>query len=262
MSNYKKKLQKFKATLLLLLVFATHSPKAEGYTGREESISISTVDNPIFADDLNNLLSELPSGIKNYLNRNNLDIVLLEDANGAENTVKTLYGINIDAIKGFTDATNNGTTIYVESSMHPGHYEKHSDISCNYSEEEFNYMLAKDTLFHELGHCFDSFANFSLSSSDIFNSIYQEELKNFLCTTHYNVDNLGVFANVSSPAEYFATAYSCYINYPDELKELCPYTYKYINMYMEILNEHYIEQSEDKTIDSDSTKTKKLGVTR
>lgn len=105
-----------------------------------------------------------------------------------------------------------------------------------------NIIIARNTLLHELGHYFDALCNSGLSGSYDFNQIYFSEVDNFLNTTQYNVDNQRIYTNVSNPIEYFACAYSCYISYPDDLRNWCPKTFEYIDNYMNSIEIAYGNQ--------------------
>ena len=235
-----KKIDKLKATLLLTILLTVKSKEAFAIDNEIIDLNVTKIGEPIFFDDIYNMLSTLPDGIKKYLLLNNLNIILLENPYGADLCWQNIYGQFYDTpIRGFTNVDGDNTTIYAEGSMHPGYYETYYDISKNYTKKEFNCRMAKDTLFHELGHFFDSKTNFELSNSDTFNRFYDLEVNMFLNTSLYKIDNLGIYGNVSNVQEYFASAYSCYISYPEELNEYCPLTYEYINYYMETLNDSY-----------------------
>ena len=79
---------------------------------------------------------------------------------------------------------------YLESSKDAKYYELSPEISEGYEKDEFNYMIIKDTLFHELGHFFDLKENLELSVSDEFSDIYESEALDYLMTTHFNLENL------------------------------------------------------------------------
>ena len=239
----RKKIRKLKATLLLALVLTANSKKAYASDDNILDSTIYNVGEPVFADDLYSKLNNLPSGVKEYLRVNNLKIVLLDDSNGAEECWQNATGYYYGPIRGFTDSSS-GITIYVEASMHPGYYETYSYASNGLTVEEFNNKIAQGTLFHELGHFFDSAAGFLLSDSAYFNKIFNEEVYSYCETTQYIVDNTGIYANVSTPVEYFASAYACYVCYPESLKTNCPRTYEYIDSYMKNINEQYTPKEE------------------
>ena len=248
----KKRIIKLKATILLTLLLTINSKEVSALSSEQVNLSIIKIGNPLFYDDLYNDLIELPIGIKNYLSLNNLNIRLLENPYGADLCWQDIYGYYYDnPIKGFINIDDDIATIYVEASFHPGYYETYNNISKDFTEKQFNYRIAKATLFHELGHFFDAKTNFELSNSDTFKKFYNTEINTFLNTTLYKIDNLGIYGNISNTREYFASAYSCYILYPEELQEKCPLTYEYINYYMRMINDEY-----EKIDDNTCTKTK------
>ncbi|MBR3363027.1 MAG: hypothetical protein IKG40_03780 [Bacilli bacterium] len=201
--------------------------------------NINIIGNPIFADSLCDILQGLPIGIKEFLYQNGLNVILAENEYGAEEAWYDFTGEYISSITGATFKEDDYIEIFVESSMHTGDYEIYSDISSNFSEEEFNFIIARNTLIHELGHFFDARYDYGLSDCDSFYEIYFEEVNNYLNTKYYNVDNLKIYANVSTPREYFATAYSSYLVYPENLRKYCPKTYDYIYGIMKSIEETY-----------------------
>ena len=122
---------------------------------------------------------------------------------------------------------------------HTGYYEKYPESSKYLSDDEFNYIIAKDTLLHEMGHFVDEESGYRKSDTQEFIDIFYNELDNFTKTSEYNIDNLGVYTNISTPLEYFATSFSCFISYPEELKKYCPITYDYYSRIMEDYLEKY-----------------------
>lgn len=78
------------------------------------------------------------------------------------------------------------------------------------------------TMFHECGHILDDeLALTFISQSDEFKSIYDEERLQFRAD-----NNIEYF--ISTPAEYFASAFSEYMIKPARLKHNTPKTYDFI----------------------------------
>lgn len=238
-----EKLRKLTASALLSLLLISNAKEA--FADGDIYNCVSKVGEPEYGEQLLDKLYTLPKGIQNYLVEKNINIVLLESDYGAEECWLRLAGYSLGtSIRGFTDTLTN--TIYVESGIHKGYYERYSSASEGLTKEEFSYRLAKDTLFHEIGHFFDRGTNSDLSQSYEFEQIFYAEVNNYLNTEQYKVDNFGIYVNISTPIEYFASAYACYVSYPESLKENCPMTYEYINNYMTQLNEQY--SKEDKVL--------------
>ena len=235
-------INKLKASCALALLLFTGSPmKTEAYAeDTDVSFNITTIGEPMYYDSLYAMLDNLPEGIKQYLIDNELKVVVMEDANGAEKQYERANGYTYGGIAGFLWPKLR--TIYVESTDDVSYFKKYPEISEGYEEDEFNYIVSSDTLIHELGHFFDYTMDFELSHSIEFCDIYYAEAEDFTNTTEYKVDNLDVFANISIPEEYFATAYACYVKYPQELAEICPRTYEYIDRFMQKINEEYCPQ--------------------
>ena len=83
------------------------------------------------------------------------------------------------------------------------------------------------TTFHEFGHILDDeLAVTFISRSDEFISIYNEEKENFKAD-----NNVEYF--ISTPLEYFASAFSEYMIRPERLKYNTPKTYEFIEQCLE-----------------------------
>jgi hypothetical protein len=79
------------------------------------------------------------------------------------------------------------------------------------------------TFYHECGHVLDDESALTFaSSSDEFQEIYEEERHNFKAE-----DNLEYY--ISTPREYFASAFAEYMLNPERLKRNTPRTYEYID---------------------------------
>lgn len=82
--------------------------------------------------------------------------------------------------------------------------------------------FAERTLFHECGHILDDELSLTfISQSDEFESIYDEERMQFRAD-----NNIEYF--ISTPMEYFASAFSEYMIRPARLKYNTPKTYDFI----------------------------------
>ena len=94
-------------------------------------------------------------------------------------------------------------------------------------------------MLHEIGHFLDDGAYCSLSGTNEFNDIFNNEFQNFTLTNDLNVEYFKIYANINTPSEYFATAFSCYASYPDDLQAHCPATYQFIDSFVNQLNAYY-----------------------
>lgn len=82
--------------------------------------------------------------------------------------------------------------------------------------------LIEQTTFHECGHVLDDESAYSfISKSDEFLKIYTEEKGNFKVSNNYDYF-------VSTPQEYFASAFAEYMMNPMRLRRFTPRTYKFI----------------------------------
>lgn len=216
---------------------------------KADDLSFVINNNAKYGVDVERQIKKLPHNLCQYLEDIGVQIVLLDDENGAEEVWMDIYGDYPGHIRGFTYV--EGNTVYVEATDHDGYYEKYSECSDGLSSEEFNCYLSIDTMMHELGHIVDKETDFLLSSSGEFEDIFYDEMNDFRKTKEYNCENLKINANINMQIEYFATAFACYVKYPDSLLSCCPRTYNYIKSYLlEIESKYpYIEYYDD--IDED-----------
>ena len=84
-------------------------------------------------------------------------------------------------------------------------------------------------LITEIGHLLDESVARRLSNSVEFLQVFEEEMQKFTLTEEYNVEYFKIYTNISTPLEYFATAFSAYISHPENLQFYCPKTYDYID---------------------------------
>ena len=185
--------------------------------------------NPKYADQLSEVIDGLDDNIKDYINRSNLKVVVLDGEDSAEEVYTELEGYNPGHITGFLDDKSDSKCIYVEGSDYQEYYDKYPNSSNGLTREDFNFRIVRDTFLHELGHFLDGGLDENMSRASEFQGIYYEEINGFTNTLEYKIDNFGIYANVSDPANYFASAFSCYVAYPDSLKENCPRTYDFID---------------------------------
>ena len=247
--NIKKKLKKAVVALILSALLATIPLKVKASNDDDLGCSYERMGEPEFLDELYDILNNIEPGFKAYFEANNLRVIIMEGEYSAE----AMYENNIEsidfAITGFAD--NDLNTIYVESVIREDYYDKYPESSKGLSLEEFSYRISRDTLLHELGHFIDGITDFDYSSTDLFQSIYVKEVDNFTKTTEYNVDNLGIRNNIRNSSEYFATAFSCYVSYPDSLLKYCPDTYNYFKMLEKDLRVEYNVEEDTSYNESD-----------
>ena len=123
-------------------------------------------------------------------------------------------------------------TCFVEGSSHHNYYNNLSKNISNLSEKEFNKLLIKTVLVHEIGHVIDCYDSYEITNSDEFKNIYEQEIEFFKNTTMYNI-NLDQWETfIKDENEYFATILACYVFYPEELLDYCPLSYNYINSFL------------------------------
>ena len=84
-----------------------------------------------------------------------------------------------------------------------------------------NRFDASSAIIHEMGHYID----YAIKTSEVdeFVKIYDSELAKFKKIYPTNIKN------ISTPKEYFATAYEAIILFPEKVKSNCPLTYEYIS---------------------------------
>ena len=169
----------------------------------------------------------------------NLRIVLLEGEYSADDFYAQGWGKLPQNITGIRLPYEIGNEIIVEECKHTGYYDKYPESSKDLAEDEFNYRIARDTVLHEIGHFVDEESGYKKSDTQEFINIFYNEVENFINTSEYSIDNYGIRTNISTPLEYFATSFSCFISYPNELKKYCPMTYGYYSRIMQDYIERY-----------------------
>ena len=243
--NNKKRLKELKRLRVLILAgIMSSSLKVGAYS---KDLNFVYGEDAKYATEVENQIKELPHNLSEYLEDTNISVFLLDDKNGAENTWRAVFNESVGSIRGFTDV--EGNAIYIEATDHEGYYEKYSDSSKGLSKEEFNKRLAIDTTIHELGHVIDMNTDYLLSSSSEFENIFYEEAYSFRNTEEYQKENLKINANINTPLEYWATAFACYVKYPEDLSIYCPQTYRYMNNYFKTIETQYPSIEEDEEIE-------------
>lgn len=83
------------------------------------------------------------------------------------------------------------------------------------------------SILHEVGHYLDYKQGFC--SSDLPDEVHQSEMENAM---KVDSSRTAYAANYLTKCEYFASCFNLYIIKPDELKEMCPETYVFIEEHM------------------------------
>lgn len=78
-------------------------------------------------------------------------------------------------------------------------------------------------ILHEVGHYWDYKQKFC--SSDMPDEVHQSEMENAMKVDSSRTATIG---NYSTKIEYYAACFELYLLKPDELKEMCPETYAFI----------------------------------
>ena len=250
MVNNKRKIKNLKKLKLLFLAGVMSSSLKTNVNAKELDFVVNN--DAKYHTEVENQIRKLPHNLCQYIKDIGVKVVLLADEDGAENAWEDIYGDYPGHIRGFTYVEEN--TIYVEATDHSGYYEKYSDCSEGLSADEFNSRLSIDTVTHELGHIIDSEADFELSSSSEFIDIFYDEVESFKKTDEYNIENLKINANINTAVEYWATAFTCYVKYPDSLLKYCPKTYDYIKSYLLTIEEKYPNNEYEEKTSNDSKK--------
>ena len=128
----------YKSLKLIALTGMVLTASSGCYFSKEEDsirIRFEKEGNPEYADKLYNVLSNLDSNIKNFIEGKDLRVVILEGKISAEEKYQQTYN------------TSPGKIL--------GYYDKYPDSSANLSVEEFYYRMNRDTLLHEMGHFVD-----------------------------------------------------------------------------------------------------------
>ena len=221
----KKNILKTKVTIISALSILAKTSKVKA-----DIIDNLVIDGETeYTQQLVNDLKSMPFGLQQYLLDNNNYIYLLGDDELADYYYEVYNGCGWDTpITGFYQYIDSANRVFAEACKQGNYYYDYPESSKGLSEYEFNYRIARDTVFHELAHSIDG-EDLFYSMSDYFLQIYDEEKDSFIFTEFFNVENLSVYSNIRNSMEYFATTFSAYINNPDDLLTFCPKTYSYMD---------------------------------
>lgn len=239
-----KKVVLKRAVASLLIVGTLSSPVSiKGYADNRSNSYITQTEefptwfhvreNACFADELFEVVDNLPEFVKNMIKKYSR-INIVEKDGYIENLFYRSY--DVDGIY-----TNN--KIFVESFVRDGICDKYVSYGASlnvldYTDEEFSLRIAKNVLLHETAHLVDEKLG-NISGSKDFKDIYKNEKNSFMRTSQYNVENGRVEGNVADASEYFASIFSCYYLYPNELSKLCPESYDYLSNLIYEKNQEY-----------------------
>ena len=186
--------------------------------------------NPEYIDDLIIFIQSLDDDLVTFLNQCNFRAIIMGENNSAEDVFYQINGYYPGSITGVAVYDNmDNYAIYVEGSKHLDNYP---DIGSNYTIDELNSIIVKDTFIHEIGHFIDIKMYDFISEKSEFNNIYLNEVNSFMNTDEYRVNVLGVYQNINCSHEYFATAFAGYFCDKDNLKKYCPLTFDFMERVM------------------------------
>ena len=206
--------------------------------------------NPEYIDDLIAFIQTLDGHLIDYLNQCGLRAVIMEGNHSAEDTFQQIVGYYPGSITGAAiyDSMYN-YAVYVEGS---NHLDSYPDISSDYTIDELNSIIVKDTFIHEIGHFIDIKMYDFISERSEFANIYLAEVNNFMNTIEYKVNVLGVYQNISCSHEYFATAFSAYFCDNDNLKKYCPLTFEFMERVMSDIRSNVVYYDDSDVLTSGS----------
>ena len=130
---------KYISAALSLIAMTTNEVKAITSYSLEkyEDIKIEIDEETENTKYINTYLNELPTYLLNFINRKDINIVLLNGQTKAEEKYNSIYEESLNSsISGFCDYKNK--TIYLESQANNEYYEKYSNSSHGLSKDEFN----------------------------------------------------------------------------------------------------------------------------
>ena len=202
-------------------------------------------DESIFYEEMYSKIDNLPDCIEQIIIESGVKIVIV----GVEGKLENMFGYS--SIKGiFTPKTN---TIYVEGLVRDNVLENYrkkgvdGELLKDLNDYSLSQKISLDTLFHEIGHIVDKFFG-NVSKTNTFRKIYNEEKSSYKKTTEFRLENRKVEANIKTDQEYFASAFACYILYPEDLKEYANQTYNYINKLIEEYEKNNKIESSNRTL--------------
>lgn len=235
MNNNKKKRNLLKKKLAILTALSImSSTKVEAGMG----FNILVEGEPKYSKELINEFDNLPIGLQQFILDYNT-ILLLEDDEEADDIFELYNGFRWpEDINSYNVWNRDKNVLFIEACKQNSCSSEYSEYSEILSKEEFDYRIVREAFFHELGHAIDG-DNYEISTNDYFTEIYATESDVFMLTESFYVDNLQNKANIENQIEYFATAFSSYINHPEELFVRCPGTYMYIDEYVKEISSYY-----------------------
>ena len=171
-------------------------------------------------------LDNLPNCIEEIIVESGIDIVIV----GIDGKLENMSGYS--SVKGLFRTRTN--TIYIEGLVRDNVIETYrkKGVDEKLLEGLTDYSLSQkisiDTFFHEIGHVIDKYFN-NASQTREFKKIHSNEKQGYKQTTEFKLENRNIEANIKTSIEYFASAFACYILYPDDLKLYAPDTYSFID---------------------------------
>ena len=235
--DLKKIVRTVSTCVTLALIFNSGEANASVYDYEDYPV-YSEIGNPEYKDFLYEMYRNLPPNILDALERNNCHIIILENEDSVEKVYKDIYRKSLST-KAMGLTVPEFLLAFTEGCEHDGYYEKYNIESTGITEEDFYKLLSAATLVHEIGHVLDSLSKFKVSQSDEFKEIYKMEVSNYKNMVYFKVAELGVNKNINNELEYFASSFSCYFLYPEELLKNCPNTYNYIDSFVKSIDDTY-----------------------
>lgn len=229
--------------ILTLLAITSGNVKAEdelNNLGANINESFQEWGNPEFGDYLKEEFYKLPPYILDFIDENYMHIVIMESKGGTESIYNNFYNKTVSSQNDSVGITIPDLfTSFIEGCLHSDFFKKEIKNYEKYNDEEFNKNFLKFNLIHEIGHLFDVYYNYQLSSSKEFKKIYKNELNLFVNVDIF-LENIAYSkAYVYTKKEYFATVFACYFHNPTELQINCPETYNYISSFINVLKLNY-----------------------
>ena len=198
------------------------------------------IGNPEYGDYLRSVYDELPEYIKNFLEKNYMRIIVMENHDDIEKLYQDIYPSDEEA-KNFTGLTIAENLIaLVEGCSHDDNIRSYLYQNGEYTADELNKFDLRQTMLHQIGHLVDIYYNYLSKSNDFINKVYRTDIDKFRFQLSSFYNNVNTQEGVS---EFFASIFSCYVLNPIYLKKNFLSAYQYMDNLVNTLMKENINKS-------------------
>lgn len=190
-------------------------------TSISDNSNINVFYNNIITNTYNNLL---PLPIKNKLDNNGVKLIVTNDSKAVEKNYGYKSAIAVaDYYNKYIviEAADNQFSI---NSLYKWGVDRNT-IS-KYNNTSATTIILENNVLHEAAHMLDYLTNFNYSR--YIGEIRERESDSYINTEAFKIAANNSRQNIKTNEEYFASLFSSYITFNDEIKEKTPESYQYI----------------------------------